>query len=39
MIADSITGIEYQSATLAFVVTAYRVKADPTAWSLFTLSG
>jgi hypothetical protein len=39
MIANGIACVDNKPATLSFVVTADSIKANPTAWSLFTLSG
>jgi hypothetical protein len=39
MVTDSIARIDNKAATLAFVITARRIETNPTAWSLFTLSG
>jgi len=38
VIAYCITTVDYKAATLAFVVTANRIEANPTAWSMFTLA-
>jgi hypothetical protein len=38
MIANCITGINYKSTTLPFIITAGRIKTYPTTWSVFTLA-
>jgi hypothetical protein len=38
VIADRITGIDYKSTTLPFVITAGRIETYPTTWSMFTFA-
>jgi hypothetical protein len=39
MITDSIAAVNNKAAALSFVVTTNRIEANPTTWSVFTLSG
>jgi len=38
VIADCITGIDYEPTALPFVITTGRIETYPTTWSMFTLA-